>query len=287
MPRNTLNEHGEHNSAVRALFVLLLSAVGCFGQAFSFNDIPFIGQGETWTPSNRIADVTFWYRADSYTFSDLAGTTASTNGGIIRNWKSMNGNVNFSQLDSAGTHSPLLFTNVQNGRPGVFCNGAMWTRSASDISTPSLGTIYICAWSTNVAITSVIWSHADSADADSQHVYFPGGAGIFALCEIGSASGCPVVTTAMLSEATIGTAQHASASLRYVWKNGGSAGTNTTTVNFTGSFEGVYVGDLEGTSDPFLGFIFEIVMMSTVDTDAQRLQMHNYLDRIWAVPGYP
>jgi len=262
--------------------------MGAFSQPFTFNDLPFLAQVDTWTPSNRIADVTFWYRADRYTFDDTAGTVASTNGGIIRNWKSMDGDVNFNQLDSAGTHSPLLYTNVQNGLPGVFFNGAKWLRSASDISTPTLGTIYVVAWTTNLAIAGTVWSHGDSADTDGVNIYFPGGSSDLAFCDSGSATGCPVATSNLTSVATIATAQRASASLRYVWKNGGFAATNTTTVNYTGSFEGVDVGALEeAVAGEFLGWIFEIVCVSTVDNDATRLQMHQYLDRVWAVPGFP
>jgi len=276
---------------MRTLLLLLAFAHCAFGQPFTFNDLPFLSQGtppvpDTWTPSNRIADVGFWWRADRYTFSDN-GTTPSVQGGPVQQWNSMDGDVNFALRDNGATHSPLYYTNIQNGLPAVFFNGAMWFRNVSDFNSPILGTIYIVAMPTNSNV-AFVWSHADSADNDAQYFYFPASSDklIFAE-ENGGAGNATTSTSISYSVATIGTGQRVSSSLRYAWNNGAGAGTNTTTVTFTGSFEGVYVGCYEGSQGFMRGFIFEIVGVTTVDDDAARLQMHNYLDRVWNVPGYP
>lgn len=246
---------------------------------------------DTWTPSNRMAEVVFWFRSDLLTFSDN-GTTPSVNAGIVQQWSNIQGDGNYIMRDT-GNIEPLWYTNIQNGKPAVFFNGALWLRNVSDIGTSQLGTIYVVARSTNSTVTQCAWSHGDSADNDLQAVYWDGNAAgdPLAFCELGGGGAdvcCMSTTTGYLTtEAVILTAMRASATLHVAWKNGGSAATNTTSATATGSYEGVYIGTNEGGAQNFMGFIFEVIMVSTADTTVQRTQMLNYMDRIWAVPGYP
>src|SRR6185436_3776959 len=171
--------------------LFLASALAAFGQPFSLNDIPFLSQGvvDTFIPSDRGADLVAWFRADAGTYQDF-GVTPSTNTSIVDTWVNVQGNANYHMQDFANTHSPILYTNVQNGMPGIFFNGAKWWRNSSDITTPSLITLYVVGWATNLASASTAWMHGDSADADSQNLYFVYTDGKTYICESGSAADC-------------------------------------------------------------------------------------------------
>lgn len=74
-----------------------------------------------------------WLKADTQTYSDLAGTTAATT--IVRRWNDLSGNGRNALADVSG-REPTLVTGLVNGGPGIsFTGGNLNTGSRMTIAT--------------------------------------------------------------------------------------------------------------------------------------------------------
>lgn len=65
----------------------------------------------------QTSGIKVWLKADVGVYSD-AGTTPSTNGGIVQQWNDQSGNGNHASQTSVG-QQPIYRTGEQNGLPGI------------------------------------------------------------------------------------------------------------------------------------------------------------------------
>ena len=164
----------------------------------------------------------------------------------------------------------------------------MWVQ-LGDITTPFRPiTIYAAVLSTNATTTQTIFSHIDTANGTDGYYLFADGTtgGDPLLWQMFDSGNGIATTTAGFTSGTAYTAsafENSSGVLRAVWINGGSGATNTTSSAPVSGWETVSVGAERGILG-FCGYIFEVIILNSLDTDAQRAAMENYLKRKWAIP---
>lgn len=249
--------------------------------------------GLPFTPLDRGTDLAGWYEADGLVFN--ASATAAADGEAVAQWNDQSGNGRHL-VQATGAQRPLFQTNILNGLPGIQFVSSDDLTAAAGVS-PVIAapmTIYMVGKSSDTAALQypvVIWTTGSSTVG-----FYLGwwGAGVgdpLIWQAVSSASGTVQTTTGYAADTPyIVTAQEASLSSRSIWKDGGSVGTNGSVSDINLLSHGApnvrfsvgRPGNSAATS-PFIGYIFEVIVINQADDAVQRAAMESYLRNKWGI----
>lgn len=245
-----------------------------------------VGTESGFTPTSRGGQLVAWYKADAGIYED-AGTDPAEDGDTIRQWNDQSGN-GYHLGQSVTSDKPLFQTSIQNSLAGVECVSTdFFTNHNPPFATAPI-TIYMVGTSSDAANLQypIVIGCTGSGSAGWYLGWHGAGAGDPFVWNAVDSSGVGAATTTGYTAGTpyIATGQEASTTSRSIWINGGSVGTNTGAKNpLDGcSMDRFFVGAQRGLQ-PFLGFIFEIVVVANADDATQRAQMHTYLSTKWGL----
>lgn len=269
----------------RLAFILLLPFL-VSGQPFTEKDIAFLGKKSAgaFQPSDRGSALKAWYKSDAGVFED-AGTDPAEDGDTIRQWNDQSGN-NLHIGQEVAANKPLYQTEIENSLPGVqFVSTDFFTNAGLPVAAAPF-TIYMVARSSDAVNLQypLVLVTLDSSTVGFYFGWYGAGVGDPIIWQAIDTGGSSAITTTGYSAnvTAIGTAQEASTTSRSVWINGGSVGSNTDSRSPTLGVPQFSVG-AERITDPFTGYIFEIVIVNTADNEAARAQMETYLSTKWGL----
>lgn len=264
--------------------ILILMSVKALAQD-PMQFAPFMRSATGFSPLDRGANLKAWYKADAGVYED-AGTDPAEDGDPIRQWNDQSGNgLHIGQVTEA--NKPLFQTGIQNSLPGIeFVSTDFFTNAGLPVASAPF-TIYMVAQSSDAVNLQypLVFITQNSGTVGFYFGWYGAGAGDPIIWQAIDSGGSSAITTSgyTANVTAIGTAQEASTTSRSVWINGGSVGSNTDSRSPALNVPQFSVG-AQRAINPFVGYIFEIVIVNEADDATKRAQMELYLDTKWNVP---
>jgi hypothetical protein len=215
--------------------------------------------------------------------NDINGNgTSTSNGATISTWYDKSGNGNNGTATGSPTYST---TGLNTSYPSIYFNGSSWFLGSVAISTTALTAFVVTSFplasaGNNSRIVSL--STPGQVDYNSTAYCLPfyqqyGGTYISSYrsgASLGIAGGqnTPIIGTCIYDGTT-----------NYLYKNGGSVQSTSSSGTFGITTYGVGNYASLAASEPFTGYVSEVIIFNTALTTTQRQQVESYLSKKWSV----
>lgn len=233
----------------------------------------------SWSPSSLASSVIKgWYKAD-----DAASITSSS--GAVSQWNDKSGNGNHV-AQATGTLKPTTGTTTLNSKNTLSFDGGDTLNKTTGVSFPDNSTgltvLAVVKFTSSVSPGWIVFP-TNSAASDFSWSFGRNGANSFGIRSY-QGSTANQVTFNDNSTATQLLSAIATTTLRQLWQNGTSQGTNTATDSTTHAAGRIYLGSDNNPSTFFAGQIAEIIVLSGTD-QTTREKAEGYLAWEWGLQG--
>jgi Tfp pilus assembly protein FimT len=217
-----------------------------------------------------------------------ANTFSYSSGSVVSQWNDKSANA-YNLTQGTVGYQPTRQTNVQNGLPAVaFGNKFManssvaWGASSTTLfivakEDKSLGTNFQNIVTTGTGATGQ-WGYGITSDGTSEYLaIFDIGQGYSAFNTVMTNGNSDVLAfkSAGISSGSVTSS---------MWKNGTAAAVQPATLNNTTSATGFQIGAAASASEPFFGWICEIILYPSQLSDTDRVSVQDYLKTKWGTP---
>lgn len=237
------------------------------------------------------ANLTARWTGDSGVYSDAGVTLLSSvgdDGSTVQEWHSTHNSHVISQTTAAA--KPTFQYSEQNSLPGIQFDGSDdFLALGSALLTAPPFTVYAVARTTDNTSGQTICMFCDLSVPDNYCALWIRGDQtndpIAATSRDNTSNVSATTSTGITSGTTFqATGQEASATDRSSWINGGSVGTNTTSVTLSG-IDQFAVGMMRDSSPsfPLTGFIFEIRVYGVAHDSTTRAAVESEMSTKWGV----
>ncbi|MBU6140406.1 MAG: type II secretion system GspH family protein [Proteobacteria bacterium] len=239
------------------------------------------------SPVNSIKDLTLWLETTSVNSFDLAIDASDSNSNSVGTWYDISPySIKYNSTAPATTNKPKLTNNAIKGLPALLFDGTNDILNNTTLFTATNISAFVVATNDDVnGYRRIISGYVDQcyylglSNGSNQFTAFYGNITAWVNLNATFSGSAPMSKIPKVYSATMS----GSTSSGYI--NGTSVGTSTQSPGKTPCLAGYSVGSFASsiTSQPWKGYIAEIILINRAVTTEERRSIENYLGQKWGI----